>query len=77
MSIAIPTEIAIQLGICSICGKIPALCVDKHNKGTYFLCGDCMGETIIEGIKTREAIAEFAEKVGYEYKIYREEEEGE
>ena len=60
---------------CSICGCIPALCVDKHNKGTYFLCGDCMEEELVEGTKIRQAIAEFAEKVNYEHKIYREEQD--
>jgi len=36
-----------------------------------------MEEVIIEKIKIQEAIAEFAEKIGYEYKIYREEQEDE
>ena len=26
---------------CSICGKLPAWCVDKDDKGTYWLCGEC------------------------------------
>ena len=60
---------------CSICGGIPALCVDKHNKGTYFLCGDCMEEVIIEKMKIQQAIAEFAEKIDYGHKIYREEQD--
>ena len=60
---------------CSVCGCIPALCVDKQSKGTYFLCGDCMEEVIIEKIKIQEAITEFAEKIDYEHKIYREEQE--
>ena len=41
---------------CSICGCIPALCVDKQSKGTYFLCGDCMEEVIIEKIKIQEGL---------------------
>ena len=36
-----------------------------------------MEEVIIEKIKIQEAIAEFAEKIGYEHKIYREEQEDE
>jgi len=62
---------------CSVCGRIPALCVDKQSKGTYFLCGDCMEEVIIEKIKIQEAIADFAEKIDYEHKIYREEQDDE
>ena len=28
---------------CSVCGQTPAVCVDKEHKGTYWLCGDCVG----------------------------------
>ena len=69
----IPMAIAIQLGACSVCGKQPALCVDGHHKGTYWLCGDCMEEEIVEKIRWQEAIADFAERVGYEHKIWRDE----
>lgn len=55
---------------CSVCGIVPALCVDKRSKGTYFLCGNCMEEVIIEKIKLQEAIADFAERVDYEHKTY-------
>jgi len=36
-----------------------------------------MEEVIIEKIKMQQAIADFAEKVGYEHKIYREEQDDE
>jgi len=36
-----------------------------------------MEEVIIEKIKIQEAITEFAEKIDYEHKIYREEQEDE
>ena len=59
-----------QIGSCSICGSEPALCVDKQNKGTYWLCGDCMEERIIEWIRVQQAIADFAEQVNYEPKVW-------
>ncbi len=33
---------------CSICGSLPAWCVDKDDKGTYWLCGKCATEQVME-----------------------------
>ena len=33
---------------CSICGSLPAWCVDKDDKGTYWLCGECAAAQVME-----------------------------
>lgn len=36
---------------CSICGFGVAWCVDKEDKGTYWLCGRCAVEDVADKIK--------------------------
>ena len=33
---------------CSICGHSVAWCVDKDDKGTYWLCGECAAAQVME-----------------------------
>lgn len=49
---------------CSICGWGVAWCVDKEDKGTYWLCGRCAVEDVREKIpqqRTLVSVARMAE----------------
>ncbi len=39
---------------CSICGTTPALLIDAKEKATYWMCADCMFETIQDKWKIEE-----------------------
>jgi DNA repair exonuclease SbcCD ATPase subunit len=34
------------MGTCSVCGQSPAVLIDAYDKGTYWLCGECVAERI-------------------------------
>jgi hypothetical protein len=46
---------------CSVCGTTPALCADKYDKGTYFLCSGCLSEKTIENANIMQALDDMAE----------------
>ena len=41
---------------CSICGWGVAWCVDKEDKGTYWLCGRCAVEDVTDFIKEKRCL---------------------
>lgn len=41
---------------CSICGFGVAWCVDKEDKGTYWLCGRCAVEDVTDMIKEKRVL---------------------
>jgi hypothetical protein len=41
---------------CSICGWGVAWCVDKEDKGTYWLCGRCAVEDVTDMIKEKRVL---------------------
>lgn len=46
---------------CSICGWGVAWCVDKEDKGTYWLCGRCAVEDVTEFIVKERLLVRVAE----------------
>ena len=46
---------------CSVCGTKPALCADKFDKGTYFLCSGCLSERTTENGRLNQALDDLAE----------------
>lgn len=45
---------------CSICGSLPAWCVDKDDKGTYWLCGECAVDYYRDKIKNERLLIRVA-----------------
>ncbi len=45
---------------CSICGFGVAWCVDKEDKGTYWLCGRCAVEDVTDMIKSERPLVRVA-----------------
>ena len=60
---------------CSICGFGVAWCVDKEDKGTYWLCGRCAVEDVRDKI-VKERILLRVTRAADEYWTYGEGEKG-
>ena len=45
---------------CSICGNEQAWCVDKDDKGTYWLCGECAAEEVMATFLEKQALLKIA-----------------
>ena len=45
---------------CSICGSLPAWWVDKDDKGTYWLCGECATEQVMETFLEKQILVRVA-----------------
>ncbi len=45
---------------CSICGFAIAWCVDKDEKGTYWLCGECAASQVMETFLEKQALLRVA-----------------
>ena len=48
---------------CSICGFKVAWCVDKDEKGTYWLCGECAASQVMETFLEKQALLRVARAV--------------
>ena len=64
-------QLEADIGECSVCGQSPALLVDREHKGTYWLCGDCMGERIIDKIELEAKIEDIERMYGDLQDAYR------
>ncbi len=55
------SQLEADIGKCSICGNSPALLVDRKEKGTYWLCADCMFEKIVDNMRLEAEIERLRE----------------